>query len=260
MTRTQILLPLLCLVLMGIGVVCWKFPPAPTAAAESPAIVTVGSREQEAPLLTDSAPTTSRRPAAIETPIVPIRDAHRSAPPVSNKSVPPKNVDLTASSWENPFSAEYWKSEGWTFTPQGMRTVSAETTYATFLRPYQKLMFECDIVADPSPGGRWELRLATKNSQVIMSLIIHDGRLSVVATENGLSQVVIDKPLTVPLSTKVARQIRVVATGNRIVISWDRRRFLATQQLVAQSGRDILWSLHTEGAVYEIPKLRVEGD
>ncbi|MDB5337964.1 MAG: hypothetical protein JWN70_3583, partial [Planctomycetaceae bacterium] len=62
------------------------------------------------------------------------------------------------------------------------------------------------------------------------------------------------------LTAKTVRQFRVVATGNRIVVSWDGKRFLATEQLAAQSGREIVWSIHTSGAAYEISRLRVEGD
>ena len=141
-----------------------------------------------------------------------------------------------------------------------MRPAGIGPASATFRRPYHKLMFECDILGAEEPGSTFELQLATRNAQVVMSLILSDGRLSVVATENGLAQVVIEKPLTVPLSNKTARQLRVVATGNRIVISWDHKRFLTTEQLAAQSGRAIVWSIHTAGAEYQITQLRVEGD
>ena len=169
-------------------------------------------------------------------------------------------ADLSPSSWENPFSPDLWQSVGWNFTSQSMRAPGTPPSSATFRRPYHKLMLECDILATEAPGSIWELQLATRNAQVLMSLILCDGRLTVVATENGLAHVVVEKALNPPLTNKAPRQFRVVATGNRIVVSWDGKRFLSTEQLAAQSGREIVWSIHSSGAAYEIPRMRVEGD
>lgn len=256
MTRGEILLPLICLTLLGALIAFSKSIPflsagnAPVAVV--PAVEGLG------------AGASGKNPAASQ-----IRPSPQAVVnprfKATQKSLEVPKIDINAiesspSSWENPFSPELWQSTGWKFAAQSMRATGAEPSSATFRRPYHKLMFECDILAAEAPGSTWELRLATRNAQVLMSLILSDGRFAVVTTENGLAHVALEKPLTVPLTDKTARQIRVVATGNRIVVSWDGKRFLATEQLAALSGREIVWSIHTSGAAYEISRLRVEGD
>ncbi|MES2791818.1 MAG: hypothetical protein V4719_19515 [Planctomycetota bacterium] len=207
----------------------------------------------------------SSPPTTISKPVAPAAVAKSQVielpkPQVAASPIAASAADMSSSSWENPFSPELWESSGWTFGPQSMQTVGAEAASAVFRRPYHKLMFECDVQAAELPGSMWELRLATHNDHAVMSLILRDGRLSIVATENGLTRVVVEKTLAAPLSATTVRQIRVVATGNRVVVSWDRKRFLTAEQLAAQSGREITWSLQTSGAKYEIPRLRVEGE
>lgn len=256
MSRGEILLPLACLILLGGVVLVFSRrdlrPETKLAAVVEPMIDHPGRSVAEfgartVPPAVKSKPLAQPRfnatPKSVEVPEI-ASDAAQTSP----------------SSWENPFSPELWHSTGWNFTSQSMRATGTEQSSATFHRPYHKLMFECDIIAAEAPGSMWELRLSTRNAQVVMSLILSDGQLSVVTIENGLAQVAVEKRLTAPLTSKAARQLRVVATGNRIVVSWDGKRFLATEQLAAQSGREIVWSIHTSGAAYEIPRLRVEGD
>lgn len=257
MSRSKIPFSLIFIVSLTVGVALfWRgerrrkeIPPATVVRAED---------RQKADL--SSPPTTLSKPAlpaAVAKPQV----IELSKPPqVAASPIAASAADMSSSSWENPFSPELWESSGWTFSPQSMQTLGAETASAIFRRPYHKLMFECDVQAAELPGSMWELRLATHNDHAVMSLILRDGRLSIVATENGLTRVVVEKTLAAPLSATTVRQIRVVATGNRVVVSWDRKRFLTAEQLAAQSGREITWSLRTSGAKYEIPRLRVEGE
>ncbi len=255
MSTGRILLPLTCLALLSAAVV---FISPEMLRQENVPAIAVTPPEVEIVRVTPEADAPGSQPPPKLTAVA---DPHVNPSP---KSTEPKIARDTAgaspSSWQDPFASDLWDASGWTFTPQSMRPAGIGPASATFLRHYHKLMFECDILGAEEPGSTFELQLATRNAQVVMSLILSDGRLSVVATENGLAQVVIEKPLTVPLSNKTARQLRVVATGNRIVISWDHKRFLTTEQLAAQSGREIVWSIHTAGAAYQITQLRVEGD
>lgn len=163
------------------------------------------------------------------------------------------------SSYENPFTEDLWESTGWKFAPRGMETVGSASSSATFARSYQKIMLECDILGVGNGEAHWELRLATQNG-ASMSIIIHPDRISVHSKENDVSKLVVEKPVTSQLLRGVPRQFRIVATGNRIVVSWDRRRLLTTEQIAAQSGHDIILSIHTEGAAFHIPRMRIEGD
>lgn len=256
MSRGEILLPLLCLALFG-GVVAYfsrVTPGLDHRTAKSASVAVAGSDQRTS----QTATRPPHSPASQQLIADPQFKASRKS-----RMIPEFAFDKgesMPSSWENPFSTELWVSSGWQFSMQSMRSSGPEATSATFRRPYHKLMLECDILAAEAPGSTWELQLATRNAQVVMSFIVSDGRLSVVTIENGLAQVVAEKPLTPRLSNSVPRQIRVVATGNRIVVSWDRKRLLSTEQLAAQSGREVVWSIHTSGAKYEIPRLRIEGD
>lgn len=256
MSRAEILLPLLCLALFG-GVVAYfsRVAPEPDCSTtKSPSIAVAGSDQRTSRPAT-RAPQTPASQQLIADPQFNAARKSRIVPDIHSDP-----GEAMPSSWENPFSPELWVSSGWQFGKQSMSAPGPEATSATFRRPYHKLMLECDLLAVEAPGSTWELQLATRNAQVVMSFIVSDGRLSVVTIENGLAHVVAEKPLVASLSNSTPRQIRVVATGNRIVVSWDRKRLLSTEQLAAQSGREVVWSIHTSGAKYEIPRLRIEGD
>ena len=233
MSRGEILLPLVCLIVLAtLAMVFWRDSP------RQKHVVT------PAPL---PAANPDRRPPRPQSPGKIALPQPTAAPDLSTAI---EAAPSSPTSWEDPFKPELWQSTGWTFMPRAMR--SAGTATATFHRPYHKLMFECDIRVPETPGSKFELQLATRNAQVVMSLIVTDGQLVVVTTENRLDHVVAEKQLSAPLTATTPRQFRVVATGNRIVISWDRKRFLTTEQLASQSGREIVWSINTSGADYEI--------
>lgn len=248
MTRSQILLPIVCLLILG-SVVGLRL------SSSRPNTVLPGSR-----VVPDLPPEHTRQAPAISRANQEVwQEGNRPAAPPLPESVLETST-LTASSWENPFDEALWQSSGWQFSSQGMQTVGTGASSATFGRPYQKLMLECDILTGEPGAGSWELRLATPNSSALMSFNLHDDRISVTTEEHDLRKAVLEKALAKRLSRDVPRQFRIVATGNRIVVSWDGRRLLTTEQLASQSGRDVTWSIHTNGAAFQIPRLRVEGD
>ncbi len=259
MTRSQFLLPLVCLLIMG-GVALFlkrnpvvpKEPavPGPLVANNQPSI-----EQKPHPVAKQPPAEIHFDPLPAASPIVDV--VRPDAPPLP-ELVGESTAPATAS-WENPFAPGLWRSSGWKYSPRGMETLGTESSSATFVRPYRKLMLECDILGTGANDASWELRLTTQNAAT-MSFVIRSDRISVMARENGASRVVLEKPLTTQLLRGVPRPFRIVATGNRIVVSWDRRRLLTTEQIAAQSGHDIVWSIHTEGAAFHIPRMRVEGD
>lgn len=267
MTRSQFLLPLISLLILGT-VLGLRFI---SSVRQSPDHA-LASRQSEARL---SVPIKASSGHSVDAPTfapVPTSEAIREPralggqktdgrpePPPLPESIAGATT-LTASSWENPFAPELWQSSGWQFSSQGMQTIGTGGSSAVFARPYQKLMMECDIRAGGLGGGSWELRLATPDSSSVMRFIVRDDRITVQTSEHDLQHVVLQKPLTNRLSRDVPRQFRIVATGNRIVVSWDGRRLLTTEQVASQSGRDVFWSIHTKGAAFQILRLRVEGD
>lgn len=250
MTRSQILLPLVCLLALGAALF---FRLNPQEVKNPAAQITLSATTPVA------APAPKAASSRTIDKAVSWAEGDRPEAPALPESVLDTQT-LTASSWENPFRPELWKSSGWQFSLPGMQTIGTGSCFATFGRPYQKLMLECDILTDSADAGSWELRLATPDSSSVMSFILHDHRIMVQTVEHGLKTVVMEKPLTRHLSRDVPRQFRIVATGNRIVVSWDGRRLLTTEQLASQSGRNVIWSMQSSGAAFRIPRLRVEGD
>lgn len=248
MLRGEFLLPLAGLALLSAIVALFSQTSPHPKSAPHVVVPSVGGPDTSAPAAQQFVPIN-----VVADPKFSARKLSATVPEIADAAASP-------SSWENPFSPELWESTGWTFAYKSMRATGPGPSSATFRRHYQKLMFECDILAAEAPGSTWKLQLTTRNSQVVMSIVLHDGRLSVLTIENGLTRLVVEKPLTAPLSPQTARHIRVVATGNRIVVSWDRKRFLTTEQLASQSGHEIAWSIYSSGAEYQISRLRVEGD
>ncbi|MDB5336726.1 MAG: hypothetical protein JWN70_2345, partial [Planctomycetaceae bacterium] len=198
MSRGEILVPLICLALLGT-LIAFSSSIMPRLVGTSPAaaVPPVGGLSAGAP--GKNAPP-GRAPAlqhAVADPRFKATKKLLAAPQIAIDA-----SDSSPSSWENPFSPELWESTGWKFTSQSMRAPGTEPSSAIFRRPYHKLMFECDILAAEAPGSIWELQLATRNAQVLMSLILSDGRLTVVTTENGLAHVVVEKPLHPLLTAK----------------------------------------------------------
>ncbi len=254
MSRGEILLPLACLLLFGGGSLFFSHEtPAPQILARID--VQRIAKPHSVPVPQTPQLTEIIAPQKVEASLT-----GPTSPGPTIPDIPLDAAETLPSSWETPFSADLWHSTGWKFSKDSMTSTPAGLASATFRRPYHKLMLECDLLATETSGSKWELQLATRNGQVVMRLVLRDGRLAVVTTENGLTHVTTEKPLTVPLSRTTPRHFRVVATGNRIVISWDRKRFLTTEQLAAQSGREIVWSIHTTGTEYQVSNLRIEGD
>ena len=254
MSRSEIFLPLICLIMLGSAAV---FSVRHSASIPSQSVEIKPRSQAQAKRTAASVPAApgARELEASQDVPLPTAAVARVSTTASDA-----RVDLSSSSWENPFSEQLWQASGWEFTSQGMRTEGTGAAAATFYRPYHRLMFECDILGGNTADSRWELKLTTKGTESSMSFIIQDGDMSIVATEKAGSRIVANKPLTTPISRTEPRQFRLVATGNRIAISWDHKRFLATDQLAAQSGKEVVWSMHTAGAAFAIPALRVEGD
>lgn len=254
MSRSEIFLPLVCLILLGSAAVfsARSSAPAPSQTVE----INPRAKARSSPLAAAGTTDAEAQEHAVLAATRPPTAVVGRAGKISNETAP----DLTSSSWENPFSEQLWRASGWEFTTQGMRTDGTGAASATFYRSYHRLMFECDILGGNSAESRWELKLTTKGATSSMSFIIQDGHMSIVATEKTGSRILVNKELTAPVSRTEPRQFRLVATGNRIVISWDHKRFLTTDQLAAQSGKEVVWSIHSAGAAFAIPALRVEGD
>lgn len=261
MTRGQFLFPMVCLLMMGGLAVFFKLQPE--VRQDQPKVVNYVPSRKPQQLQVVNPPAIKNTPAVTETTDVldnttSSAEPDRPGPPPMPEFVRPPSANMD-SSWENPFEAKHWQSTGWRFSLAGMETDGTDHTAATFERAYQKVMLECDILASGAPASTWELHLASENGATT-KIVVQTDRVKVLKTEHGVSQPEVEKLLNTRLTSGAPHQFRIVATGNRIVVSWDGRRLLATEQPASQSGHELVWSIHTAGGEFRIPRLRVEGD
>ena len=170
-----------------------------------------------------------------------------------------EHQEWTASSWESPLDSSYWKSAGCTFDAEGM-TLGGETPgWATFGRPYYKLMFSCEI-AELSSQQRLEMRLVSPDKSMATLLTISaDGAAACSETKQrirGLEESM--QPLDV--AGEKPHRLRLAATGNRLIVAWDNHRVLTASQPAVQSGHTFFLSLYCPSGPLTLGKLRFEGE
>ena len=228
--------------------------PAPPMAAISPAVpetnVVPEKPTEPAPPVTAPSPATKTRPSTVK--------PNGLALMAEASVIDPQ---LTASSWENPFEERYWSNTGWKLTSENMTAEVGTTATATFRRAYKhlNLEFELQALKDP-PVDPLEVRLESPVTQSVTRI-----RLQPPQTELGVSvrqewDFIRTKTLNPPISSKQPRNLRIVATGNRLHIIWQDRSLFLEEQVAEQSGKDVLLTLHAPQGGYRFTRVRVEGD
>ena len=177
-------------------------------------------------------------------------------PPV--RPAKPIKFDPRETSWEDPFDAEFWEATGWKFDQQGMN--SEADAKAVFRRTYRRLMLEAKIELLKEGDAPLQLRLLAPSNDALVEinlkgadLVLHDksrnaGALLGTATLN---------PAPAPGRPGL---LRVAATGNRLVLSWNGQIVLSCDQPATQSGRDLQIEWKAGGTPYRISHLRLEGE
>ena len=180
-----------------------------------------------------------------------------------------KPIDLTETSWRNPFTKAYWlplkSSERkqlpfWSFDGQSMQCESGQTAGATFLRPYRKFSIDLQIER-PMPTGAFEIRLTAPDSETILFAEMTETQLEVSAVEPKRKRTVLKRyTLHIPVSAAKSTHLRFAATGNRIIMFHNNRKVLTCNQPSGLSNRAVHFSLLSRGSSCRITRLRIDGE
>lgn len=178
-------------------------------------------------------------------------------------------IDLTETSWLNPFTNGLWlplrSSETeqlsfWNFDGQSMQCETGQTVGATFLRPYRKFSIDLQIER-PLPTGAFEIRLTASDSKTILFAEMTETQLLVSAVEPNRKRAVLKRyTLKSPVSSAKFTHLRFAATGNRIIIFHNNRKVLTCNQPSGLSNRAVYFSLLTRGSSCRITRLSVDGE
>src|SRR5262245_16523063 len=183
--------------------------------------------------------------------------AATATPSLSGESL--SAIDLQQSSWEAPFDALYWDSSGWKFDAEGM-TSSGDESLALFRRTYVHFMFECQIEPLAEVAEPLRVRLKGRQSNTVMTLAIDGTRL--VVTDDSRERATVIKVESIshgPASGSPGR-LKLAATGNRLIVTWNGTAALTCNQIASQSGRAIRFEFAAGRTPWRIRDLRVEGE
>ena len=180
-----------------------------------------------------------------------------------------ESIDLTETSWLNPFTNAHWlpvkSSERkqlpvWSFDGQSMQCETGQTAAATFRRPYRKLSIDLQIER-PMPTGAFEIRLTASDSETILFAEMSETQLEVSVVEPKRKRTVLKRyTLRVPVSSAKETHLRFAATGNRIIIFHNNRKVLTCNQPAGLSNRAVQFSLLSRGSFCRITRLSVDGE
>jgi hypothetical protein len=178
-------------------------------------------------------------------------------PAPTNESSVDLNTEQT--SWEAPFNEEYWESSGWKFDSEGMSS-SGEASTATFRRAYVRFMFVCHVEPQEKTADPLCVRLKGAQPNAVMTLTIGGDRLTV--TDESRTPPAVIKEVTVSPAAMAGQpgHLKLVATGNRLIVSWNGAVALTCNQIASQSGRAVHFEFAIGRTPWRIRDLRIEGE
>lgn len=223
----------------------WGTRPRTSLAPAAVADEVVQTEEESPPILTvaNSAAAEPAAPAIAKTTIT---DAAAD------------QLDMSATSWLNPFDPGFWTSEGWEFDAEGMRCSHEQPGTATFRRPYHKLRLEA--VLQPI-GEVGPLKLMLHCAETDSTTVIRfDSGIEAAEVSAGQQRTIKQSRRKIEIEPNQACNLQVAATGNRIQVAINGRRKLVCNQPAAQSGHEVTITLAADGSAWQITRLRIEGE
>ena len=185
----------------------------------------------------------------------PVADSNPSSSPRESRT----SLDLYQSSWEAPFDAAYWESSGWKFDADGM-TSSGVESLALFRRRYVHFMFECQIEPLAEAPEPLRVRLKGRQPKMVMTLAIDGARLIVTDDSRDPASVVKEEPVSPAPAPGAPVVLKLAATGNRLIVTWNGTAALTCSQIAGQSGRTVQLEFATGRSSWRIRELRIEGE
>ena len=230
-----------------------KSQKAPSTGPTSP--VTAETVSAAKPSAFYSADVVASEAASAEPIQEPVADSNPSSSPRESQPA----LDLYQSSWEAPFDAAYWDSSGWKFDPDGM-TSSGDESSALFRRRYAHFMFECQIEPLAEAAEPLRVRLKGRQSKVAMTLAIDGARLIVTDDSRDPALVVKEESVYPAPAPGAPVGLKLAATGNRLIVTWNGTAALTCNQIAGQSGRAVQLEFATGRTSWRIRDLRIEGE
>lgn len=157
------------------------------------------------------------------------------------------------------YDADNWRLEA--VTIDGESLVFQEETYnrATFVELLRVWMVEFDVQATSAPGPL-EVRLFAPSNGTLVTLVIDFDGVTVYKGRAASGEVLAESNLDEGLRAETPHRCRMVATGNRIVVSWDGVRVLTCDQPAEQSGVPAHIAFVSDGGGAKVTGLRIEGE
>jgi hypothetical protein len=225
----------------------------PRLIVEPDVSVTANAFPEEPPVLE---PESSSPPVSVPTEPVPAPvSVARPAP--TNESAADDKTDQT--SWDEPFDAKFWESSGWKFDSESMSSYG-ETSTATFRRAYVRLMFECHIEPQAESAEPLRVRLTGRQPNAVMTLTIDGDRLVITDDSRTLPTVIKEGTVSAAATAGQPSHLKLAATGNRLIVSWNGTVALTCNQIASQSGRAVRFEFATVRTPWRIRDLRIEGE
>jgi len=193
-------------------------------------------------------------PASAQSIQEPVATASPSLPGES-----PSAPEVQQSSWEAPFDAAYWNSSGWKFDAEGM-TCSGDESSALFRRTYVHFMFECQIEPLADVREPLRVRLKGRQSNTVMTLAIDGARLVVTDDSREGATVIKAESISPGPAAGSPGCLKLAATGNRLIVTWNGTTALTCNQTAGPSGRAIRFEFAAGRTPWRIRDLRIEGE
>jgi hypothetical protein len=168
-------------------------------------------------------------------------------------------LDLQQASWEAPFDVACWNSSGWKFEAEGM-TSSGDVSSAVFRRAYQRFMFECQIEPLAEVTEPLRVRLKGRQPHATMTLALDGARLIVTDDSRDPAAVVKEESVSPVPAAGAPVRVKLAATGNRLIVTWNGTAALTCNQISGQSGRAVRFEFAAGRTPWRIRDLRIEGE
>jgi hypothetical protein len=170
----------------------------------------------------------------------------------------PPEFDSERTSWEAPFHPVYWRATGWKFESAGMLSDGEEST-AMFRRAYARFMFECRIEPQDETAGSLLVHLKGSQANPLMTLTIDGDRLMVTDDTRESPALIKSESVSCAAMAGQSARLKLAATGNRLIVSWNGTVVLTCKQVAGQSGRPTQFEF-AAGTPWLIRDLRIEGE
>lgn len=167
-------------------------------------------------------------------------------------------IDLTATSFEDPFYHGYWDAKDWSFGGTFMSCDVSSITYAAFRRDLKAPSLEF-VLTPGTVSGILEIQLKSRSNNTTTRLYFSNVGVRVSATKGKQRSEIARKSAKLYEKAGQKCQVKITSTGKRIIIYWNEKKLLSCNQPRSQSGQPLTIVFLASRGRYNISKMRIEG-